>query len=374
MRSLPVPEPRLRKVDNRTAFASFSCDKMAVGRKFYDTVVVKGTFALAPGRLVRDKEQAEVVLSDTYWDAAGAARSSLKQAGEAVLLKPRTDVIVTGTLRAPVGLCAPQWSASVVVWRRGEAVIDYHVEVFGPRMLRHAASRWSLLEADDTSEVPIRYELSYGGAYQAPANDASDDDAAGPHAERPWIVHPPNPSGVGFCDERALDTDTLQPAPRWQTREAPFKQVNAEIPPAGFGPISRSWSSRLQYAGTYDAAWESGMRADVARGLPADYPADFDPRFFQCAHPELIAPGYLDGDEQIELGGVMPQDKPYTLALPGGRIVARLVDGKGTSHVERLALDTVHVDVDAGKVYVCHRLTLDQARDVRSAEIEMEEA
>ncbi len=362
----PIPDPRLRQVENRTPFAWFSCDKMGVGRKFYDTVVVKSTFALTKGVLVRHPEQDQVELSDTYWDASGAARSSLKQAGEAVLMKPRTDVIVTGTLRAPAGLCAPKWHASVVVWRRGEAIVDYHVEVFGPRFFRRVAAGWSLTEPQETSEVPIRYELAYGGAHQAAAD--------GPDDERPWIVHAANPAGLGFCDERALDTDVEHPAPRWQTREAPFKAMNDEIALAGFGPISRSWTSRLKYAGTYDEGWATRTRAEVASGLPADYAKDFDPRFFQCAHPELIAPGYLDGDEQIELTGVMPEEGPFTISLPGTRLVAKLVDGGGASHHERLVLDTVHIDVDAGKVYLCHRLTLDQARDVRSAEIELETA
>ena len=143
--------------------------------------------------------------------------------------------------------------------------------------------------------------------------------------------------------------------------------INHEVALAGLGPVARSWSARIGYAGTYDEAWERAMRADVASGLPADYAADFDERFFQCAHPALIAPSYLDGDEEIELTGLGRGAGPFTLQLPGTPVGARLCTGTGTWHRERMRLDTVHIDLDAEEVFLCWRLTLDQGRDIRGA-------
>ena len=168
MRIPPIPEPRLRRVENRTQFDWFACDKMGVGRKFFDTLVVKGTFALAPGKLQPAKEQSPVALADQYWDTAPPERSSLRYAGEALLTKPSTDVLVTGTARAPGGEPLAAWDVGVVVRRRGEAVIDHRARVTGPRCWRHTdAKGWALTEPVPALEVPIRYELAYGGGYAA---------------------------------------------------------------------------------------------------------------------------------------------------------------------------------------------------------------
>jgi hypothetical protein len=356
-RSPPIPDPRLQMVRNWTPFSHFDCDKMGPGRKFHDTIVVKGTFLLSEGVLERAREQSEVAVADTYWDDGAPERSSLKHAGEVLLVKPTTDVIVTGTARSPGGAPLPALEASVVVRRGGQTVLGHRARVLGPRVFRHGAGGWTLEGPEPTGEVPIRYELSYGGAHPAPEGPATP----------PWVVHAPNPSGTGFFDEAELDPARTYRAPQWEPEGHPLSGINREIPLAGFGPVARHWSSRLGYAGTYDDAWEREMRADSDRGLPADYARDFDPRFFQCGHPELIAPSYLEGDEEIVLTGVMPAASPFVARLPGVHVFARLVDGKGGRHEERMVLDTVHVDVDAGAVYLCWRLTLDQGRDVHTA-------
>jgi hypothetical protein len=361
----PIPAPRLRSVENETPFALFQCDKMGVGRKFYDTVVLKGTFNLVQGSLTLGEEQADIALVDEPWDPTAAERSSLKHAGEALLLKPSTDVIVTGTARAPGGAARQDWDAAIEVRRGGETRLAYSAQALGPRRWRHTAAKgWVLTDPEPTLEVPIRYELAYGGAYQAPPSQQAEGQAA---AEPAWVVYAPNPSGTGFFDERALDTAVEYLAPLWQPRAHPVTGFNREVPLTGFGPVARPWTSRLQYAGTYDEAWERATRDDVAQGLPSDYARDFDPRFFQCAHPSLITPSHLAGDEEIVLTGLMPGEAPFRLQLPGAQVVAALFDGKEGSHRDALPLDTVHVDLDAAKVSLCWRLTLDQGWDIRTA-------
>ena len=101
--TFPIPEPRLRSVSNQTPLEMFQCDKMGVGRRFFDTVVLKGTFAFASGKFAPTEEQQPIALADEPWDPANAERSSLKHAGEVLLTKPSTDVIVTGTARSPGG-------------------------------------------------------------------------------------------------------------------------------------------------------------------------------------------------------------------------------------------------------------------------------
>ncbi|MBZ0115671.1 MAG: DUF2169 domain-containing protein [Sandaracinaceae bacterium] len=102
MQAVPlIPDPVLRSVRNETGYALFQCDKMGPGRKFHDTLVVKAAFALTDGVLEPLDVRAPIHLSDTYWGPGPAARSSIRDPGDALFHKPGTDVIVTGTARAP---------------------------------------------------------------------------------------------------------------------------------------------------------------------------------------------------------------------------------------------------------------------------------
>lgn len=356
----PIPAPRLEELYNRTPLVVFQCDKMGVGRRFFDTVVAKGTFTLAPGRLGLAEEQAEIVLADETWDEAAPERSSLRRAGEALLVKPSTDVLVTGAVRAPAGEPRPLWDVALAVRRGGAPVLDHRVQVTGPRRWLRRDGQWTLTDPEPAAEVPIRYELAYGGAYP--------DLAVPPEGGVPrWVVHRPNPSGTGFVDERALPPDSEVRAPQWQDPAHPLTAPNREVPLVGLGPVARPWASRLRWAGTYDDAWLRRTREEIAQGLPADYAADFDPRFFQCAHPGLITAEYMRGDEEISLAGMLPGPEPLVFRLPCRRVEARLLDGRGEIQQVRMPLDTVHIDLDRAVVHLCWRLTLDQARDVRAA-------
>jgi len=341
---------------------------MGAGRLFHDVVIVKTTVTLSDDPVVAEK-QAPIALADEPWHPDLTELSSLKHAGDAVLTKLDTDVILTGTARAPRGQPAREWEAAVEVVRGSETVLASRAQILGPRRWRHTDGQgWVLTDPEPTLEVPIRYELPTGGAYpaDAPAAGAPEPDPDAPPPAR-WVVHPPNPSGTGFFDERAMDPAREYRAPQWQHRDHPVTMWNREVPLCGFGPVSRIWSSRLRLAGTYDTAWVKKTRAEAKEGVPADYAPDFDPRFFQCAHPELIAKGYLEGDERILLRGLWPDGELRVAQLPRVSILATLMFGNGDGTVERLALDTVHVDVDKGTVDLCWRIALYRDRDVRTA-------
>ncbi|AKT41302.1 DUF2169 family type VI secretion system accessory protein [Chondromyces crocatus] len=359
MHNPSIPAPRLEELHNRTPLLLFQCDKMAVGRRFHDTVVAKGTFMLAPGRLELAEVQTPIALADESWDGVPAERSSLRHAGEVVLCKPSTDVLVTGAVH-PAAEASPCWDVGLTLRRTGAVVLEHRVQVTGPRWWRRRDDRWVLTDPEPTVEVPIRYELAYGGAYQ-------DSEAPPDGSEPRWIVHQPNPSGTGFVDARALTQECEIRAPQWQQASHPLTAPNEEVPLVGLGPVARPWRSRLQHAGTYDEAWERRTREDIARGLPADYADDFDSRFFQCAHPALITPEYLHGDEELTLTGMVAGTNPLVVRLPCRRVEARLLDGRGELQQVRMPLDTVHVDLERAVVHLCWRLSLDQARDIRAA-------
>ena len=351
--SLPPSAPRLRGCRNLTPYRVLQCDKMGPGRAYYDVVVVKGTFALAPGELHLAPEQAPIYLVDEYVDPEKPTRSSVARSGDLVVTKRATDVLVTGTARTAGRAPAREWQASVIVRGSDGARVASSLRVTGPRRFRHRTlGGWTLSDPEPTSEVPIRYELSYGGSYP------DLDHAPSPGEPHRWRVYEANPAGVGHWDPRILDTAKTYAGPQWEDPASPVTAPGCGAPLAGFGPVARAWSSRRSLAGTYDDAWIERARAEAESGAPPDYPADFDARFFQCAHPKLIAPGHLRGDETLVLGGLCPGAARLETRLPGVELEADLFGPRNRVSTHPLPLDTVHVDLDAATVSLTWRMTV----------------
>lgn len=110
-----------------------------------------------------------------------------------------------------------------------------------------------------------RMNLSYRNAYGGQSNDH---------------VYVRNPIGKGYADNEL-------PNLSWPSDEV-----------AGFSPIHAHWPQRYQYAGTYDQVW---------RETRAPYlPADFDSRFCQSAHPDMIYSGFMQSGEPVYLSGLHP--------------------------------------------------------------------
>lgn len=337
---LRVPKPSLHVLENHTPLPCFHAQKMGPGRTFRDTVVVKATFSLTPDRLALSRPD-PIVLADHPRDPARATRSSLLHAGEVQWGKPSTDVIVTGSAHAPSREPTPEWLCEVAVSDQGATLARHATHVTGPRWFSHAALRgWTASRPLPARAVPIHYELAHGGAY------TRDDGVT--------VVHKENPSGLGVADERRLDPARRYPAPQWQLPDEPVTSWNQPVGLAGFGPIARSWQGRLRHAGTYDAAWKAAVRRDVARGEVPDYAADFDPRFFQCAHPSLVTARPLRGGETLVLRGMVEGRAELSTTLPRWKLVVGELDERGFRYAP-MALDTVHVDLDAAKVWICWR-------------------
>ena len=133
-------------------------------------------------------------------------------------------------------------------------------------------------------------------------------------------------------------------------------------------PIPRFWASRAQYAGTYGKQLREAFEA----GRP-DYPADFDPRFFQAAHPDWIFSPRLEGRERLLLQG-LHGDKVCGGRLPGLRLEALLLSRSSPPRPPILAplrLDTVEIALDQARLYLTWRLTLPQALEIRLAALRM---
>lgn len=166
-----------------------------------------------------------------------------------------------------------------------------------------------------------------------------------------------NPAGLGYWDAGQLDKTVAHAAPQIEALDMPITAMGGTYPLAAPAPLARFWSDRVRHGGTYDDAWHRQFHASA---IP-DFPHDFDTRFFQCAHPNLICGQSLHGDELLNLVGLVPGPQEVLVCqLPEIRIQADLTAADGRVGQQSLALDTLHIDLDAQAVALTWRLTLDQ--------------
>lgn len=365
MQTPAVPPPRLQEVRNLTPFSHFQYDKMGPGMRFYDVVIVCASFVLAPGRLEVAHAHRGPVFADTPWDAAQPERSSLRTATDLVLVKPGTDVFVTGSARARDWTPRSDWLATLELLRGDEALLRKTLRLTGPRhwLWHDDPAERRLSEPEPTLAVPLRYELAFGGWWF----DEGDPPDASPR------VFAANPSGSGCFGTACRDRHPAAryargepvPGPQIEAADAPIKQGNQELATAGFGPVARHWQPRLALAGTYDDAW----RSRHAQHPFMDYAQDFDPAFFQYAPADQVVTPALAGGERLRMTGFFAASDTIEMQLPGSALEALCHAGNGTRYSSAMTLDTVHVDLDEMLVHLTWRLTLDQADDVEVVDL-----
>lgn len=361
-----IPPPRLQQVRNTTPYPHFQFDKMGKGRRFHDVVVLCASHVLAPGRLVPASHHRGPVLADEPWDPSSAELSSLQRATDILLTKPGTDVYVTGSARALDWTPRRDWNVELQVERQSTVLMRKALHLTGPRFWQwnSQVDQRTLSAPEPTYEVPLRYELAYGGWWF----DREDDAGAAAH------IHPGNPSGTGWFGTALREH---HPKAR-QHGEAPF--YGPQIEPAGvpivsanqeeyhvagLGPVARHWQPRASLAGTYDEAW----RKRNAQQPFMDYADDFDERFFQYAPADQVIPQGLVGDEHLRMAGFFASAASVEMQLPCVRMEATCRGSDDSQCSEFMKLDTVHIDLDEMLVHLTWRVTLDQARDTVAVEL-----
>jgi hypothetical protein len=178
--------------------------------------------------------------------------------------------------------------------------------------------------------MPLIYERAYGGT------DTRDSDP-GRHA-----VWRPNPVGVGFRSARSASPDILTEIPNLE-----FPSGSKESRPAGFGIVSRAWSPRLEWAGTFDQGWLEDQWPLL--------PRDFDLRHYQSA-PEDQQTGSLQTGDRIRVVNCTP-DGLWAFAIPSTDLPVWLIFDNRISEA-RPYMDTVLVQPDSKRVSLTFRLPL----------------
>jgi hypothetical protein len=268
-------------------------------------VIIKELFAVDARQRVERLGGAEIRLTDEPWEPDKPETSSIKLPSDLCAFKQSTDVVIVGSAVAPDRARV----RSLDVYAR-VGPVEKSLRVHGTRAFYLGARGLALSPPEPFEEVPLRWELAYGGS------DFTDP-------KHP-VEEPRNPVGRGVARNPRQLVNTAGP----QIEDPDHPTV-----PANTAPLGRHWEPRRRYVGTYDETW---MRERMP--LP---PHDFDQRFNQVAPPDLVAPGHLRGGETVQLlnlnaAGGMQFDLPRLQFFVGAR-----TDEGTTEH--RPLLDTVVV-------------------------------
>lgn len=236
-------------------------------------VIVKASFNIGKEFTLAD-EQLKPEAADVYWTEPG--KSSLKAASDMHIGKAATDIIMLGHASAPEQKETTQLDVSLSVGK-----VNKQVRVFGDRHWQDgritAPSRFKTMA--------MVYEKAYGGIHIADGQIQSAETR--------------NPVGRGFAGKRKAEEMNGVPLPNLEDPNQLIREPTDQPTPACFGFCAPNWQPRVDHAGTYDEAWKK-TRAPYL-------PKDFDKRFLNMAHPDLVYPGFLQGGEPVHISGMHPK-------------------------------------------------------------------
>lgn len=299
----------------------FAADQILVAdAQGRDLVVIlaQATYAIhGTGTLELESKQPPVNPGGEWFGAPGV--SSIRHEPQVAPFKLGTDIVLHG--------CAyPQ--------RPGDAFVDVTfqvgpvgkmVRVFGDRHwidgTGNLASHPAPFEA-----MPLVFERAFGGVDSLPPSGTPSEDAKRRYERR-------NPLGKGFRHKGPVKGLAL---PNLEDPRRLIGSVSDRPPPACFGFLGPDWEPRVKLAGTYDEDW-------MRRRMPL-LPADFDARFYNAAHPDLISTVPLRGGEPVRVDHASPRG-PLVFPLPSEPAPKAWAEMRGAQDtVFPMHLDTVIVD------------------------------
>lgn len=320
------------QIDNQTPF--YAVLSVLPNRDAVDTlyVILKATLVLRP-KLALAPAQLPVTLADEYY--GDPTDSSLRASSEIHVGKPGTDVLLIGRAWGSHGQAVREAFVRVLAAERQKAI-----RVVGDRVWQ---SDGSPSAPEPFEAMPLVWERAFGGVH--PLEDRT-------------LAEEHNPIGVGFAGKRSAEELTGQPVPNLERAGEPLERQGQLLTPVCFAPSAPHWLPRRAFAGTYDEVWQ--------RKRAPYLPADFDPRFLQCAAPELTFDRYLSGGEPIEVDGASPEG-PIAFPIPAANLRVE-VKVAGSVEYPPVNLETVLLEPDENRVALTWRAALPCDRKVLKVE------
>ena len=296
----------------------------------YAVVVMKGNFKITPNqnRLVLADEPATLFQGDEHYGDPSV--SSVRYESDTSMVKRGTDIVLHGHAYAPGhhGVLAQDVSLQV-------GGLKKTCRVFGDRHWEKSTIEWGISRPEKFERMPLLYENAYGGV-----------SSASPDNKTPEAL-PNNPLGKGYIGPQGKPTEGL-PLPNIEDPRHLIQTRHDRPPVAGFGFISRGWQPRIALAGTYDASWQKNRQPLL--------PMDFDDRYFNGAHPDLITSTPLSGGEHVILSNVT-ESGIMAFDLPAWHDPVSVFI-KSTKVLYQPVMDTVVMEPDTHTVLITWRVTI----------------
>lgn len=257
--------------------------------KAVDTLylTIKATFSLGHKVEVAEK-QLPIVMADEYWGEPG--KSSLKYASELHLTKPSTDIIMIGKACPPDGRRVSQLDVLLQV-----AQMKKVIRVFGDRKWVGDVKGLRISPPLPFESMPLIYERAFGGIHELDLE------------KQQVLFDARNPVGRGFKGKKSTKELEGSVLPNLEDPSRLITKPEDQPAPACFGYVAPSWEPRKSFAGTYDEVW-------VKKRAPY-LPENFNSRYFNAAHPEMVCQGYLKGGEPVTIMK-MSGNGPLKFAIP----------------------------------------------------------
>lgn len=328
------------QIDNPTLFDMAALPMIGPKGKSQLTIIVKAAFLFDGGGADPAVPQVPLAYGDIYDEQSGA----LRYESDILPYKPRTDIVLWATAHAPGG----QPAKSVAV-RISVGLLEKRLLVFGDRLWNHAgllSRKYTPTHTRPFVTRPILYQDAFGGI----------DEISGRFcAENPW--------GKGFYTDSGKTSLAGKPLPGIEDPDHLIRSLHDRPKPAGFAFYPRSAQPRAAYAGTYDDTWRKNRSP-----LP---PEDFNPRFYNGAHPDLQTAGFLKGNEPVTLLNLTPEGLAE-FQLPGMQPACRIVrnaNGQQKKTVLSMNLDTLFIEPEKRRYHLIWR-TGAKLKDLSAAEID----
>jgi hypothetical protein len=252
-------------------------------------VMVKASFHIGREWTLLEK-QLPLTAEDEYWGEP--AQSSLKRASEFHIAKPATDIIINGHAHAPEAQEVRQMDVNMSLGH-----VARSLRVFGDRQWDNGR----ISSPQVFNSMPLVYEKAYGGVHVIDGVLQSTEMR--------------NPVGLGHAGNRSVRDMDNMPLPNLENPAALIQRPSDKPAPSCFAIVAPNWEPRINHAGTYDDHWQQNRAPYL--------PEDFDWKFFNMAHPDLIYPGYVQGGEPVSISGMHPGDN-LQFNIPHIKMVAQV--------------------------------------------------